>query len=84
MSVQKLKSDIDGVTSHSTYDNLDRNHCESQVPQSLYVFLCMLLSRDDDIDAESVSGKQKTRVLSIAQDYNIWHHRKGESSHQSI
>ncbi len=64
----KLKSDIDGVTSHSTYDNLDRNHCESQVPQSLYVFLCMLLSRDDDIDAESVSGKQKTRVLSIAQD----------------
>lgn len=65
---EKLKSDIDKVTSHSTYDNLDIKHCESQVPTSLYMFLCMLLSQDSDIETENVSGKQKTHILSIEQD----------------
>lgn len=65
LSMQKIssniRSEINDVKSHSTYDGIDHNHVQNFVPPNLYTLLSMIIGNNED-------DKRRNQIFSIAQD----------------
>lgn len=63
----KMRADISDIPQQHCIDGIDIVHAEKVVPESLYLFLCLLCSSDLD-DVSNDDSDQQLKTLSIAQD----------------